>query len=110
MTPRNLRRALNDSTAVGANLAAKQQHRTEFFIASVDSSPDFENAIKTDPNTLIKASAAQSPYLMARKATKIGFDIAAGHKPEKPIELMTQQLITPDNVASYKGWAADQNE
>ncbi|MDO9417806.1 ABC transporter substrate-binding protein [Pararhizobium sp.] len=99
---------INDSTAVGADLAGKQQNRTEYFISSVDGSPDFEEALKSNPNTLIKASAAQNPYEMARKATKVGFDIVAGKKPENPVELMTPVLITADNIAGYKGWSANQ--
>ncbi len=38
--------AINDPTAIGADLAAKQAQRHEFFIVGVDGSPDGEEALK----------------------------------------------------------------
>lgn len=38
--------AINDPTAIGADLAAKQAQRSEFFIMGVDGSPDGEEALK----------------------------------------------------------------
>ena len=97
--------AINDPSAIGANLAAKQLHRTDLFITSVDGAPDIEAQLK-DKSSLILASASQDPYAMAQIATKEGIDLLNGKKPEKNPLLMDSKLITRDNVADYKGWQA----
>ncbi|MEK0085467.1 ABC transporter substrate-binding protein [Benzoatithermus flavus] len=96
--------AINDPTAIGADLAAKQLGRSEFIITSVDGAPDIEAALKN--NTLIQASASQDPYFMAQKALEIGYDILNGKKPAEPMILLEPQLITRENVAQYKGWSS----
>ena len=58
--------AINDPTAIGCDLAAKQAQRKEFFIVAVDGSPDIVPFLK-DPVSLIAATAAQDPYLMAEE-------------------------------------------
>ncbi len=97
--------AINDPTAIGASLAAKQLHRSEFFITSVDGAPDIEPALK-DPSTLIVESAAQDPYVMAQKSVDIGNDILGGKKPASPVELLSPAPVTADTLPSYKGWSA----
>ena len=57
--------AINDPTAIGADLAAKQAQRKEFFIVGVDGSPDGEEALKRD-NSLFVATPAQDPQVMAQ--------------------------------------------
>ena len=96
--------AINDPQAVGSDLAAKQLHRKDFIITSVDGAPDIETALKSD--TLVQASASQDPWAMAQNAVTIGYDIMNGKKPANPIMLMPSTLVTRDNVASYKGWTA----
>jgi ribose transport system substrate-binding protein len=96
--------AINDPQAVGSDLAAKQLHRKELFITSVDGAPDIETALKSD--TLVQASASQDPWTMAQNAVTIGYDIMNGKKPANPLMLMPSTLVTRDNVASYKGWTA----
>jgi len=96
--------AINDPQAVGSDLAAKQLHRKDFIITSVDGAPDIETALKSD--TLVQASASQDPWTMAQNAVTIGYDIMNGKKPANPIMLMPSTLVTRDNVASYKGWTA----
>jgi ribose transport system substrate-binding protein len=44
--------AINDPTAIGADLAAKQAQRSEFFIVGVDGSPDGEEALKRENSCL----------------------------------------------------------
>ena len=58
--------AINDPQAVGSDLAAKQLHRKDIFITSVDGAPDIETALKSD--TLVQASASQDPWTMAQTA------------------------------------------
>ncbi len=96
---------INDPQAIGSDLAAKQLQRSEFIITSVDGAPDIEKALQSG-NTLIKAPASQDPYTMAQQAVQVGYDIMNGKKPENPMVLMAPSLITAENVADYKGWAA----
>src|SRR5258705_6448887 len=78
--------AINDPTAIGCDLAAKQAQRKDFFIVGVDGAPDVVPSLK-DPSSLIAASAAQDPYTMSGKAVEIGYDIMNGKKPERPLTL-----------------------
>lgn len=96
---------INDPQAIGADLAAKQLGRTDLFITSVDGAPDIEDALKSD--TLIEASSAQDPYLMAQTAVEVGYKILQGETPEEGTILIPAELITRDNVDQYKGWTAD---
>src|ERR1700732_2669950 len=95
--------AINDPTAIGCDLAAKQAQRKDFFIVGVDGAPDIVPALK-DKDSLIAASAAQDPYAMAQKAVQIGYDVMNGKKPAGEITLIPVDLITKDNVDQYKGW------
>ena len=95
--------AINDPTAIGCDLAAKQAQRKDFFIVGVDGAPDVVPALK-DPTSLIAASAAQDPYSMAEKAVEIGYNIMNGNKPEQELTLIPVELITKENVNQYKGW------
>jgi ribose transport system substrate-binding protein len=95
--------AINDPTAIGCDLAAKQAQRKEFFIVGVDGSPDIVPFLK-DPTSLIAATAAQDPYLMAEEAVKIGYDIIQGKKPKEDLTLIPVGLITKENVDRYAGW------
>ena len=95
--------AINDPTAIGADLAAKQAQRSEFFIVGVDGSPDGEEALKRK-NSLFVATPAQDPQLMAAKAVEIGYDILQGKPaPTAPV-LIPVTMIDKNNVSSYKGW------
>jgi ribose transport system substrate-binding protein len=98
--------AINDPTAIGADLAAKQMHRTNFPITSVDGAPDAETALK-DPNSKqFVATASQDPFLMARLAVQEGVGLLNGKKPEKDPLLMDSKLVTRENVGEYKGWTS----
>jgi ribose transport system substrate-binding protein len=95
--------AINDPTAIGCDLAAKQAQRKEFFIVGVDGSPDIVPFLK-DSASLIAATSAQDPYLMAEEAVKIGYDIIQGKKPKEDLTLIPVGLITKENVDRYAGW------
>ena len=95
--------AVNDPTAIGCDLAARQAQRKDFFIVGVDGAPEVVPALK-DPQSLIAASAAQDPYLMAQEAVEIGNRILQGEKPKEAVTLIRVGLITRDNVARYTGW------
>ncbi|HIK14260.1 MAG TPA: ABC transporter substrate-binding protein [Leptolyngbyaceae cyanobacterium M33_DOE_097] len=95
--------AINDPSAVGAELAARQAKRDEFFIVGVDGAPEATQAI-ADPNSLVVATAAQDPLGMTRRAVQVGNDILNGKRPENPNILIPVKLITRENVGQYKGW------
>jgi ribose transport system substrate-binding protein len=95
--------AINDPTAIGCDLAARQAKRNNLFIVSVDGSPDIVPLLK-DKDSLIAATAAQDPFTMAEKAVQIGYDIMSGKKPGAERTLIPVDLITKENVEQYKGW------
>ena len=95
---------INDPQAIGADLAAKQFDRDDFFITSVDGAPDIEVALRGD--TLIEASSAQDPYRMAQMAVEVGYQIMQGNPPAETTILIPADLITRDNVDQYAGWTA----
>ncbi|HET6159907.1 MAG TPA: ABC transporter substrate-binding protein [Dongiaceae bacterium] len=97
--------AVNDPTAIGVNLAAKQLNRSEFIITGVDGAPDIEAELKSG-TSLIKASSSQDPYVMAGQSLELGAGILAGKKPEKNVILLDPVLITSENLADYKGWTS----
>ena len=90
--------AINDPTAIGAELAAKQMQRTSFPITAVDGAPDAETALKDPNSTQFVATASQDPFMMARLAVQEGVDLLNGKKPEKDPLLMDSKLITRENV------------
>jgi ribose transport system substrate-binding protein len=95
---------INDPQAVGSDLAAKQLHRKDIMITSVDGAPDIETALKSD--TLVQASASQDPWAMAQTAVGIGYGIMNGKKPANPTVLLPSTLVTRDNLSTYKGWSS----
>lgn len=95
--------AINDPTGIGAELAAKQSRRSEFFIVGVDGAPEAKDALQ-DNNSLFVATAAQDPFGMAEKAVEVGNNILKGQKPADPNILIPVKLIMRDNVKDYKGW------
>jgi ribose transport system substrate-binding protein len=96
--------AINDPTAIGCDLAAKQAQRKEFFIVGVDGAPDIVPSLK-DKDSLIAATAAQDPYLMAQEAVGIGYNLIEGKKPKQDPTLIPVGLITKENVERYAGWS-----
>ncbi len=95
--------ALNDPMAIGVDLAARQSGRHDFFITSVDGSPDVETELR-DSHSLIKASSAQDPYDMAGAAYAYAVGILNGKAPPSKIILLAPKLVTTDNISSYAGW------
>lgn len=96
--------AVNDPAGLGAELAAKQQNR-RFIITSVDGAPDAVADLKR-PDALLKATAAQSPYSMGKTSFELAYKILKGEKVETRELLLAPELITAENVGTYKGWDA----
>ena len=95
--------AINDPTGTGADLAARQAKRTEFFIVGVDGAPVAVEALK-DKDSLFLATSAQNPLRMAKEGVEIGYQIKQGKAPKEATILIPVDLITRDNVKDYKGW------
>lgn len=98
--------AINDPTAIGAELAIKQAKRSGIFITAVDGAPDAVTALK-DPNSLLEGSSAQNPYAMASEGVKIGYDIMNGKKPTTKVKLLPVPLVTKANLKDYPGWVKE---
>jgi ribose transport system substrate-binding protein len=94
--------AINDPTAAGVELAAKQKGRNDIVITSVDGAPDAIQTIKN--GGLIKATAAQDPIGMGKRGVEIARDIAHGKPPAQKVQLMPTTLVTSENADTYKGW------
>ena len=101
---------INDPQAIGVALAARQANRSDFFIASVDGSPDIEAALKDPAFSLIEASASQDFYEIPKVAVRIGLDLLNGKKPAEELILIPSALVTRDNVGDYKGWNAKRDD
>jgi ribose transport system substrate-binding protein len=96
--------AINDPTAIGADLAIKQAHRDDIkLITAVDGSPDGESGLK-DKASLFAATAAQNPYKMASIAIEEGYGLLQGKQPAQKILLLPVPLITKANINTYAGW------
>ncbi|MEU6035054.1 substrate-binding domain-containing protein [Actinomadura sp. NPDC047616] len=93
--------AINDPTAAGVELAAKQKGRTDVFIASVDGAQSAVESITR--GGLIASTSAQDPVGMGAKGVQTGIQLAAG-KPARTTVLVPATLVTKDNAASYKPW------
>ncbi|WP_182422082.1 ABC transporter substrate-binding protein [Aureimonas sp. ME7] len=93
---------INDPSAIGADLAAKQLVRTGIVITTVDGSPDVEASLKG--NTMIEASSAQLPSELADAAVQAGMKLVSGETLETPDVLVAPRLITRETVGDYVGW------
>lgn len=94
--------AINDPEGVGVKIAAEQAGRgEEFFIVGVDGAPEAVEALKE--KKAFAATSAQFPNEMVLKAVEIGLKILNSEKVEQQI-LIPVELITQDNVDSYRGW------
>ena len=98
--------AINDPTAIGAELAIKQAKRNGIFITAVDGAPDAVVALK-DPNSLLEGSSAQNPYAMANEGVKIGYDIMNGKAPASNVKLLPVPLVTKASLKDYPGWVKE---
>ncbi|WP_375257438.1 ABC transporter substrate-binding protein [Citreimonas sp.] len=95
--------AINDPTALGVELAARQLNRDEFIITGVDGAPDIEEALESG-NSLIKASASQDPYTMAAQSMELAYQVFQGTPPDESTVLIDPELITSENIGDYTGW------
>ncbi len=93
---------INDEEGVGVKIAQEQANRSdEFFIVGVDGAPGAADALKEKKS--YAATSAQFPNQMAIQGVELALKVIKGEKVE-PQVLIPTELITQDNVGSYKGW------
>ena len=95
--------AINDPTAAGAAAMVDQVNKSNLIIVSVDGSPGAISAF-VDENPIWVATAAQFPRRMAKKAISLGIDIVNQKNLNPSTVLIPSQLITQDNLKTYRGW------
>ncbi|MFP5115510.1 ABC transporter substrate-binding protein [Bacillaceae bacterium C204] len=95
--------AINDPEAIGVEIAQEQADRKdEFFIVGVDGAPEVTEAMAKKGST-IRATSAQSPSEMVKKAVEIGMKVKNGEDVEDLIKVPVK-LVTQDKLDSYQGW------
>ena len=96
--------AINDPTALGAERAAAQAGRSEFFIVSVDGSPRVVQGMQA-ANARIAATVAQRPSLEAQRAVEIGARLIDGEPAPAQTVLIPVYVVTPKMTAwPEKAW------
>ncbi|MEY2831514.1 MAG: hypothetical protein RLZZ574_772 [Cyanobacteriota bacterium] len=95
--------AINDPSGVGADLAANQAKRDDFFIVGVDGAPEAIEAIASE-DSIYAATATQDPRGMAETAVQVGNKVRQGQKLESKDILIPVKLITKENVDTAEGW------
>jgi ribose transport system substrate-binding protein len=95
--------AINDPSGVGADLAANQAKRKDFFIVGVDGAPEAIEAIASE-DSIYAATATQDPRGMAETAVEVGNKVRQGQKLESKDLLIPVKLITKENVDTAEGW------
>lgn len=95
--------AINDPSGVGADLAANQAKRDDFFIVGVDGAPEAIEAIASE-DSVYAATATQDPRGMAQTAVQVGNKVRQGQKLESKDILIPVKLITKENVDTAEGW------
>ncbi len=94
--------SINDPTALGAERAAIQAARREFFIVSVDGSPRVVAQMR-EPGALIAATVAQRPSLQAQKAVEIGVALMRGGTPPAQAILIPPFVVTGETTRWPEG-------
>lgn len=93
---------INDEEGVGVKIAQEQAGRSEeFFIVGVDGAPSAADALKEKKS--YAATSAQFPNQMAIQGIELAMKVINGETVD-PQVLIPTELITQDNVDSYKGW------
>ena len=96
--------AINDPTALGAELAAREERRSEMVITCVDGSDEVSRRLR-DSASLIVASAAQDPHAMGSLAAEGAARLLRGQGTDKPVVVLPPHLVTKENVQAYRGWS-----
>ena len=89
--------SFNDPTSLGVAQAAHEAGRDEFFIVSIDASPEGLRAM-AEPGSLLVASVVQYPKAMADQAVEVALALWRGEPvPERerlvPVRLLTRAML-----------------
>ena len=101
--------AINDPTALGVEEAARQAGRKEFFIVGIDGAPKVKARMR-EADSLIVATVAQMPDVLAEKAVEAGYALIQHPRLEglkgleKPVFMTPAILLTPDQPADSGDW------
>ena len=95
--------AINDPTALGVEEAARQAGRKEFFIVGIDGAPRLKARMR-EANTLIDATVAQMPDVMAQKAVEAGKALSMKRPLPENTTLIPAVLLTRDSALDIGGW------
>jgi len=95
--------AINDPTALGVEEAARQAGRKEFFIVGVDGAPKVKTRMK-DADSLIHATVAQLPDVMAQRAIETGYSLMRGKDVPNRVVLIPAELLTRDDPPESTDW------
>jgi ribose transport system substrate-binding protein len=95
---------INDPTALGALLAAKDAKFKNLIIVGVDGAPSAVAEL-SKPSSMFKGSASQDPRAMVKAVLEAAQKVVGGGAwPAKGI-LLPSQFITKANLKTYKGWS-----
>jgi ribose transport system substrate-binding protein len=95
--------AINDPSALGANLAAQQAGKNTLVITGVDGSPEAVEEMST-PGSMFRGTAAQDPYLLGTTALDMAVELRGGGELDEDLVLVPSTIVNSENLASYKGW------
>ncbi|MDT0301393.1 ABC transporter substrate-binding protein [Streptomonospora wellingtoniae] len=95
--------AINDPTALGANLAAQQTGVEDLTIVGVDGSPAAEKELGK-PDSMFEATAAQDPKQLGVSGLEMATKLHNGEQVKNTEQLVETELITADNLDDYEGW------
>jgi ribose transport system substrate-binding protein len=93
--------AINDPTAAGVELAAKQKGM-DIIITSVDGAKAAVDTITS--GGMITATAAQDPAALAKQGVELGFKLIDGEEPESTLIELPTELIDASTAADYTPW------
>lgn len=96
--------AINDPTAIGADLAGAHAGRDDYFIVAIDGSPAAVEVIRQGDTRLV-ATVSQSPMDMADQSVGFGARLFAGEELEANESMTEISLVTRENIADYPGWS-----
>lgn len=94
---------INDPTALGADEAARQAGRKEFFIVGVDGAPKVKERMR-DADSLIVATLAQMPDMLAQKAVESGYALIKNHPLANRVVTIPAVLLTREFSPEVGGW------
>lgn len=95
--------AINDPTAIGIEEAARQAGRKEFFIVGIDGAPKVRARMR-DVDSLIVATVAQMPDILAQKAVEAGHILIRQRPLPRTVVMIPAVLLTRETAPEAGGW------